>query len=317
MLTERLLSFSRKKTLHPKGLELNELVAGMSDMLQRTLGETIVIEAKSVDNLWPAFADPAQVESALLNLALNARDAMPDGGKLTIEAANINIDDEYVAAHADVGLGEYVLLSISDTGVGMQAEDVRQAFEPFFTTKEVGEGSGLGLSMVYGFTKQSGGHVKIYSEVGHGTTVKLYLPRATQADLLIEPQSPIVEPRAREETVLVVEDDPDVRTLTVTLLGDLGYEVMEAGNGSEALKALDSRSRIDLLFTDVILAGGLSGPEVAVEAKCRHPAIKILFMSGYPNEAIVRLGKLDDSANLLNKPFRKADLARKVRSVLQ
>jgi CheY-like chemotaxis protein len=289
----------------------------MSDMLQRTLGETIVIETKAADSLWPVFADPAQMESALLNLALNSRDAMPDGGKLTIEAVNIKIDDDYAAAHADVGLGEYVLLSVLDTGIGMNQEAVQHAFEPFFTTKEVGEGSGLGLSMVYGFAKQSGGHISIYSEEGHGTTVKLYLPRAKQVDFQAEPDLPIVEPGTSEETILVVEDDPDVRTLAVTVLRNLGYEVLEAGDGTSAIAAMKNGPRIDLLFTDVVLAGGVSGPEVAEEGKRLQPAMRILFMSGYPSEVMIRRGELEQDAELLNKPFRKADLAQKVREVLQ
>ncbi len=198
----------------------------------------------------------------------------------------------------------------------MTQEAVQHAFEPFFTTKEVGEGSGLGLSMVYGFAKQSGGHVTIYSEEGHGTTVKLYLPRAKQADLEAGPDVATDLSRAGEETILVVEDDPDVRTLAVALLGDLGYEVLEAGNGTEALKALKSRSRIDLLFTDVILAGGMSGPELAEQAKRIQPAMRVLFMSGYPSEAMVRRGELGKDAELLNKPFRKADLAQKIRGAL-
>jgi PAS domain S-box-containing protein len=317
LLTQRLLAFSRKQTLNPKGLDLNELVAGMLDLLQRTLGETIEIEAESADDPWPALADPAQMESALLNLALNARDAMPVGGRLMIETSNVRFDDEYAEAQADIAAGEYVQISVSDTGTGMPADVMEHVFEPFYTTKDVGEGSGLGLSMVYGFAKQSGGHVTVTSEENRGTTVSLYLPRATLESPEADEDAAPDEPKAMDETILVVEDDPDVRTLAVTLLGDLGYEVLEAGDGYSAVSAIKSRPRIDLLFTDVVLAGGMSGPEVAEEAKRLQPAMRILFMSGYPSEAMVRRGQLEQDAELLNKPFRKADLARKVREVLR
>ncbi len=315
-LIHRLLAFSRKQALMPGIIDLNELVAGMTDLLRRTLGEIIEIETVSADDLWPCAADSSQIENALLNLAVNARDAMPDGGKLTIETGNVDLDDEYASAQADVTPGNYVMVAVTDTGAGMPRRVIDHAFEPFFTTKEAGKGSGLGLSMIYGLVKQSGGHVTIYSEEGVGTTVKMYLPKSlagTEEKRHVERET---VPRARGETILVVEDDADVRTLTVALLRDLGYEILEAADGDSALAALDKASRVDLLFSDVVLPGGMSGPKLANEVKSRVPGISVLYTSGYTDNSIVHQGRIDKGVQLLNKPFRKATLAQTVRSVL-
>jgi PAS domain S-box-containing protein len=315
-LTQRLLAFSRRQTLQPKAVKLNRLVAGMTDLLRRALGETVDVAAFGADDLWTCEVDPGQMENVLLNLAINARDALLDGGKLTIEAANAWLDDDYAAAQAEVAPGQYVLLAVTDNGTGMPPEILERAFEPFFTTKQVGKGSGLGLSMVYGFVKQSGGHVKVYSEAGEGTTVKIYLPRA-QADPAADPATPAAPiVGSRGETVLVVEDDPDVRTLAVALLRGLGYEVLEAGSADAALDRLEETSRVNLLFTDVVLPGGMSGRELAHRVRQRHPGLKVLYMSGYSENGIVHQHRLDQRAPLLQKPFRKTDLARKVREVL-
>jgi CheY-like chemotaxis protein len=252
----------------------------------------------------------------LVNLALNARDAMPEGGKLTIETANVRLDDDYAAAQAEVKPGQYVMLTVTDTGTGMPSEIREHVFEPFFTTKAVGDGSGLGLSMVYGFVKQSGGHVTVYSEEGEGTTIKLYLPRSTET--AAAEKKPVLDevPVARGETVLVVEDDPDVRTLAVALLSNLGYQIMEAATGPAALEQLGSAAQANLLLTDVVLPGGMNGRELATEVVRRVPGIQVLYMSGYTEDAIMHHGRLDADAKLLQKPFRRADLARAVRSVL-
>ncbi len=314
-LNRQLLAFSRQQPLSPKVIDLNDRLSAMLGMLRRTLGETVEIESNLSDGLWLTDVDPAQVESALLNLAVNARDAMPEGGKLTIQTANVPLDDEYAAAQTDVTPGEYVMLALTDTGVGMTPDTLEHVFEPFFTTKEVGQGTGLGLSMVFGFAKQSRGHVTIYSEVGEGTTVKLYLPRATRAaEALLEVTEDI--PAAQGETVLVVEDDPNLRTLVVKMLHDLGYEVLDAADGNSALAAMAQTSRINLLLTDVILPGGMSGPEIAAEAGSRLPGIKALFMSGYPRDAVTRQSRMDDGVLLLEKPFRKVEFARRLREAL-
>jgi nitrogen-specific signal transduction histidine kinase/CheY-like chemotaxis protein len=314
-LTQRLLSFSRQQALRPETVDLNACVTGMTDMLRRTLGETIEIEPIIASGLSISEVDPGQLENALLNLAVNARDAMPKGGRLTIETANIELDHDYAAALGDVTPGHYVRLSVTDTGIGIPPEIIEHVFEPFFTTKEVGEGSGLGLSMVYGFVKQSGGHVTISSEPGCGTTVQLYLP---QAEVPVQPagQEPVMgDTEARGETVLVVEDDPDVRSLVISLLQRFGYNVLEAGDGAEALAALQDYSRIDLLLSDVVLPGGVSGSDLAEQVTDRYPGIKVLFMSGYP-DAPHRRGPLVENTELLGKPFGKRDLAQKVRAVL-
>ncbi|HEX4114204.1 MAG TPA: PAS domain S-box protein [Stellaceae bacterium] len=316
VLTQRLLAFARRQALEPKSLSINELVTGMSEMLRRTLGENIVVETVLGAGLWSAFVDANQLENSILNLAINARDAMPDGGKLTIETGNVYFDDDYAAA-ADVPAGQYVGLFVSDTGIGMTAETMSKAFDPFFTTKEIGQGTGLGLSQVYGFIRQSGGHVKVYSEVGSGTTLKLYLPRHHSTAGMTENQTvtaPI--PRANEETILVAEDDPDVRNFTVEMLHELDYRVIEAPDGQTALRLLDANRDIVLLFTDVGLPGGMNGRQLADEAKRRRPDLKVLFTSGYARNAIVHHGRLDPGVELLVKPFTFAGLAAKIRRVL-
>jgi PAS domain S-box-containing protein len=316
-LTQRLLAFSRRQPLDPKPANVNAVVSGLSDLVCRTLGETVSVEAVLGAGVWQVEVDQNELESAILNLGLNARDAMPEGGRLTIETANAHIDDAYVAMHAEVTPGQYVMLSITDTGIGMSAKTIEQAFEPFFTTKPVGQGTGLGLSQVYGFVKQSGGHVKIYSELGQGTTVKLYLPRRTGVSQQEEDAEPDLIPEAAsEETILVVEDDDDVRTYSVEVLRDLGYRVIEAHDGPSALRLLQRQARVDLLFTDVVLPGGLTGAQVAVQAREIKPDLKVLFTTGYARNAIVHQGRLDKGVHLITKPFQAADLAAKVRDVL-
>ncbi|MEP9357494.1 ATP-binding protein [Sphingomonas sp. KR3-1] len=319
VLTQRLLAFSRRQPLAPERIDPNRLIASMSDLLHRSLGETIEMEIVQAGRLWPVEVDANQLENALLNLAVNARDAMPGGGKLTIETANTHLDANYTARDAEMTPGQYVLISVSDTGSGMDAETLNRAFEPFFTTKEVGRGTGLGLSMVYGFIKQSGGHIRIYSEPGQGTTVKIYLPRYFGE----APEAPAPAPvehapaAANAETILVCEDDENVRAYTVDVLRELGYRVIEAGDGPAALAALDAEpGRIDLLFTDVVLPRGMTGAVLAAEAQRRRPALKVLFTTGYARNAIVHHGRLDPGVQLLPKPFTYGDLAAKVRDML-
>jgi CheY-like chemotaxis protein len=280
------------------------------NVLRRTLGERINIQFIESAGLWAAFADPSQVENAVLNLALNARDAMPEGGKLTIETANVTLDAQYAEMNDEVTAGQYVMVAVSDTGTGMPAAIVARAFEPFFTTKEEGRGSGLGLAMVHGFAKQSKGHVKIYSEPGHGTTIKLYLPRSQRA-VLDAPLAPTTLPRG-SATVLVVEDDADVRRIAVAQLRDLGYSVLDAEDAESGLRAFSEAERIDLLLTDVVLPGRLRGKDLAGLVRRASPLTRVLFMSGYTENAIVHDGKLDDGVLLLMKPFRREELATKV-----
>ena len=315
-LTQRLLAFSRLQPLRPKAIDLDTLVTGMMDMLRRTLGETIEVDTDSMPGLWPARADPGQVDNALVNLVINARDAMPGGGRLTVGTFNADLDDAD-PGHESIS-GKFVVLAVTDTGTGMATEVLEHVFEPFFTTKEVGQGSGLGLSMVYGFAKQSGGQLTVFSEPGHGTTVRLYLPRAEAIERHAEPEAPReATPRSRGEIVLVVEDNPDVRSLTTTLLGGLGYRVLEARDGKAALAILRESPRLDLLLSDVMLPGGMSGMELATEARRRRAGIKVLFMSGYADGDAVRPSVgLDGGAPLLDKPFRRDLLARKVRQIL-
>jgi PAS domain S-box-containing protein len=316
-LTQRLLAFSRRQPLDPKPVNINTLVSGLSELLQRTLGETIVIESVQAAGLWQVEVDANELESAILNLAVNARDAMPEGGRLTLETANTHIDEGYAASHAEVIPGQYVVVSVSDAGTGMDAVALNQAFEPFFTTKPVGKGTGLGLSQVYGFVKQSGGHVKIYSELGQGTTVKIYLPRLTGAELGQDAPDPgpIAEGGA-EETILVLEDDDDVRTYSVECLRELGYRVVEAHDGPSALRLLERQTRVDLLFTDVVLPGGMTGAQVVVKARELRPELKVLFTTGYARNAIIHHGRLDKGVELITKPFSFSDLAGKIRDVL-
>ncbi len=318
-LTHRLLAFARRQPLEPKPVDVNKLVGGMSDLLRRSLGEGIVIETVLAGGLWRTLADPNQLENALLNLAVNARDAMAQGGKLTLETANAFLDESYVEAHEDLAAGQYVMIAVSDTGCGMTRDVAEKAFEPFFTTKEVGQGTGLGLPQVYGFVKQSGGHVKIYSEPGEGTTVKLYLPRLAASEPVAE-ASDETRPKPAPtdgETILVVEDDEDVRSYSADILRALGYGVIEAPAGPDALLLLDSRPGIRLLFTDVGLPGGLNGRQLADEAMRRCPGLKVLFTTGYARNAIIHQGRLDPGVELIVKPFTAASLAAKVRQVLE
>lgn len=316
-LTQRLLAFARRQPLDPKPLNVNVLASGMSEMLQRSLGETIAVETVLAAGLWQIEADPNELEAAILNLAVNARDAMPDGGRLTLETSNAHIDHAYAASHVEVSPGQYVSISVSDTGEGMTAQTVAQAFEPFFTTKPVGKGTGLGLSQVYGFVKQSGGHVSIYSEIGQGTTVRIYLPRfagsATMSDKRDDQQMP---EGSAEETILVLEDDDDVRSYSVEALRDLGYRVLEARDGAAAIRILERERRIDLLFTDVVLPGGMTGAQVAAHATALRPTLKVLYTTGYARNAIIHQGRLDRGVELIVKPFSSADLAARVRDLL-
>ncbi|MGE5145134.1 MAG: PAS domain S-box protein, partial [Candidatus Eiseniibacteriota bacterium] len=316
-LTRRLLAFSRRQSLRPVAFDLNELVTGMTALLQRTLGAEIELATELAADLVPALADPGQVESVLLNLAVNARDAMPAGGRLTVATATVELDEEYAWSHDEVRPGAYVLLTVTDTGDGMTPETAERAFEPFFTTKEVGKGTGLGLSMVYGFVKQSGGHVELSSAVGRGTTVKVYLPRAVAATATF-PRRVAAQSRPAErgrETVLVVEDDPMVRAFAVEQLGSLGYTVVEASSGSDALTKLDGR-HIDLLFSDVVMPGGMSGFDLAKVAMTRRPSLRILFTSGYAEEAMRQQGHLRPGMRLLSKPYPKSALAAAIRDLL-
>jgi PAS domain S-box-containing protein len=316
-LTQRLLAFSRRQPLDPMPANLNALVSGLSELLQRTIGEAVSIESVQGAGLWQVEVDPNEFEAALLNLAVNARDAMPGGGKLTIETANTHIDEAYAGAHAEVVPGQYVVVCVTDSGVGMDAKTLAQAFEPFFTTKPVGKGTGLGLSQVYGFVKQSRGHVKIYSEPGQGTTIKLYLPRLTGAAAADEEAEVQLAPEGgSEETILVLEDDDDVRTHSVEILRELGYRVVEAHDGPSALRLLERQPRVDLLFTDVVLPGGLTGAQVAAQALELRPQLKVLFTTGYARNAIIHHGRLDKGVQLITKPFAFNDLAAKIRDVL-
>ena len=316
-LTQRLLAFSRKQTLRPQAVDLETLIGDMKDMLARSLGETIDIRTSFDPALWRANVDPSQLENALLNLAINARDAMPQGGRLVIEASNANLDEAYAQNNPDVFPGRYVMVAVSDNGTGMAPEVVEHAFEPFFTTKEVGEGSGLGLSTIYGFLKQSGGHATIYSEQGDGTTIRLYLPLVAGEVERIDEEPTSEVPGSTGETILVVEDDADVRELAVDVLKHLKFEVMEAPDASTALSLLEQQSAPPhLLLSDVVLPGGLSGPELAEKVKHDFPGIKVLFMSGYADHAAQSSNLTENGAQLIDKPFRIPELASKVRDVL-
>ena len=320
-LTQRLLAFSRRQALEPDRLDVNRLVSGMLEMLRRTLGSDISIETVLGAGLWPAIVDANQLENVLLNLALNAKAAMPDGGCLTIETANTYLDDAYVRRFGDVKAGQYVVLCVTDTGTGISAEILDQVFDPFFTTKPVGEGSGLGLAMVHGFVKQSGGHVRIYSEVGSGTTVKVYLPRFIGAEEVSavpagKTESEQAIPRAKpKEMILLVEDNADVREYARDVLLELGYGVLDAANVQEALRVVAKRPRISLVFTDVVL-GDSNGRVLADKVRQIYPGVPLLFTTGYTRNAIVHQGRLDPDVHLLNKPFTQQDLARKVRELI-
>ncbi|TDH59542.1 response regulator [Dankookia rubra] len=311
-LTSQLLAFARKQPLATAPIDVSAMLPDMATLLRRTLGAPIEVRVVDAAGLWPAMADATQVESALLNLALNARDAMPNGGRLTIEVANKVLDADYAARHAEVAPGDYVMLAVSDTGTGMTPEVLERVFEPFFTTKEPGRGTGLGLAMVFGFAKQSGGHVKIYSEPGEGTTVRLYLPRAVGVAAAVQrPSAPVELPRG-DAAVLVLEDDAQVREVTATMLRELGYRVLEAGDGPTALRLAAEGVPIDLLLADVVLPGGMKGSEVARRLTELRPGLRVLFMSGYTENAIVHHGRLDDGVQLIGKPFSREQLARKV-----
>ncbi|MFZ0837622.1 MAG: ATP-binding protein, partial [Xanthobacteraceae bacterium] len=320
-LISRLLAFSRQQPHEVKLTDVNRLVRDMSELLSSTLGESVTIETVLGAGLWRVALDPNELESALLNLAVNARDAMANGGRLTIETSNAYLDEDYVTKEgAEIPPGQYVLVAVSDTGAGMSREVAEQAFEPFFTTKPKGIGTGLGLSMVYGFAKQSGGHVKIYSEVGQGTTVKMYFPR------VIEPRETVPTPAANakaepapragtQETILLVEDDDTVNRFALEVLQDLGYTVLTATDAPQALSLLDNHE-IDLLFTDVVLPGGMNGRNLAEVAVKKKPDIKVLFATGYTRNAIIHHGRLDPDVEVLMKPYTYDVLARKIRAVL-
>jgi len=316
-LTQRLLAFSRQQPLKPRSIDVGRLVSGMSDLLRRTLGEQVGVETVLAGGLWRAHADPNQLEMALLNLAVNARDAMPNGGKLTIETGNAYLDELYASGHAEVLPGQYVMLAVTDTGIGMTAEVRAKAFDPFFTTKEIGQGTGLGLSQVYGFVKQSRGHVKIYSEVGGGTTIKIYLPRYYLPMKEEDEDVRSTAPHGSEhEAVLVVEDDEDVRNYATGCLRELGYHVLEASRGQAALQVLDHHPEINVLFTDIGLPGGMDGRQLAEEARQRCRTIRVLFTTGYARNAIIHDGRLDPGVELLTKPFTQVALGQKLRDIL-
>ncbi|MFC3325639.1 ATP-binding protein [Mesorhizobium cantuariense] len=314
-LTARLLAFSRQQPLAPQIVDANRLLTGMSDLIRRALGETIRIETVLAGGLWKTHADPSQIENAILNLAVNARDAMGDGGKLTIETANSHLDDSYAITHAEVAAGQYVMIAVSDTGSGMAPEIIAKAFEPFFTTKPVNKGTGLGLSQVFGFVKQSGGHVKIYSEPGEGTTIKIYLPRFFGPDEPAVPTGRGENPAAPvTETILVVEDDASVRASTTDALRELGYAVIPAAS-QEALQKLAENPGVTLLFTDIVMPV-MNGRKLAEEAVARMPQLKVIFTTGFTRNAVVRNGVLDHDVHFLAKPFTIEQLAAKLRDVL-
>jgi PAS domain S-box-containing protein len=315
-LTGRLLAFSRQQPLDPKAIDINLLISGMDGLIRRAIGGQLEIRTLLPDNLWHVFVDPSQLENALLNLAINARDAMPDGGRLTIETGNIRMDDAAVADRGGLAPGDYLLVTVSDTGTGMDKDTLARAFEPFFTTKEVGKGSGLGLSMVYGFVAQSRGYVRIDSEPGLGTTVRIYLPRAADGVALAKPDIRDRSLPRGSEKILLVEDDAMVREMVVVQLRALGYRVVSAVSGSQALEVLRRERGFDLLFTDVVMPGGLNGRQLADEARKLTPGLRVIFSSGYADGAVDHDGRLDQGVHLLNKPYRRKDLAMKVREAL-
>ena len=315
-LTQRLLAFSRRQPLNPRFLDINKLIVAISDLLTRTIGENIQLETISGAGLWKVEVDASEMESTLLNLALNARDAMPEGGKLTIETSNAYLDEAYCREHEGIVPGQYVLVAVSDSGAGMSGETIDRAFEPFFTTKEAGKGTGLGLSQVYGFMKQSGGHVKIYSESGEGTTIKLYLPRREGDEVVVSGDDDLNAERGGGETILIVEDDDGVRQYASEILRVLNYQVIEAKDSATALRLLDADKKFDLLLTDVVLPGK-NGRELADEVERRRPGAKIIFMTGYSRNAIVHQGRLDPGIELIPKPLTERVLARKIRQLLK
>ena len=316
-LTHRLLAFSRRQTLEPKPTDIRKLALGLEDLIRRTVGPTITVESVHGVGLWPTLVDPGQLENGLLNLCINARDAMPDGGTLTIESGNRWLDQR-AAAERNLEPGQYVSLCVSDTGCGMSPDVVERAFEPFFTTKPIGQGTGLGLSMVFGFVQQSGGQVRIYSEQGRGTMVCLYLPRhlgEMEASAETEVREPV--PRSQGETVLVVDDEPTVRMLAVEVLTELGYSAVEAEDGPSGLSILQGERRIDLLITDVGLPGGMNGRQVADAAQRLRPDLQVLFITGYAENAVLSHGHLEPGMHIMTKPFSADELGRRIRSILQ
>jgi signal transduction histidine kinase len=316
-LTQRLLAFARKQPLQPREVDVNSLVIEATNLLRPTLGEQVEVQIMLAGDTARALIDPSQLTNAILNLALNARDSMPDGGKLTIETSNVVLDDGYASLNIEVTAGPYVLIAVTDSGHGIPADIVNNVFEPFFTTKDVGKGSGLGLSMVYGFVKQSNGHIKIYSEEGHGTTVRIYLPQTlglAQPDTDELASTSILE--GGTETILVVEDDDLVRTFVVGQIQSLGYVTLAAVNADEALVLINSAQTVDLLFTDMIMPGSMNGRQLADAALRRRPSLSVLFTSGYTENTVIHYGRLDAGVLLLAKPYRKSDLARMIRAAL-
>jgi len=315
-LTQQLLAFARKQPLQPRTTDINALVIDAAKLLRPTLGDQIEIATMLEDDAFSALVDPNQLMTALLNLALNARDAMPSGGKLTLETGNVFIDESYTKMHHEVAVGRYVMITLSDTGSGIPAEIREKVFEPFFTTKG-SKGTGLGLSMVYGFVKQSGGHIDIYSEEGHGTTIKLYFPQAVAEVQPSADPAPSVSITGGEEAILIVEDDAMVRGYVVAQVQSLGYKTIATGNTADALAIINSDTELDLLFTDVIMAGPMNGRQFADAALKLRPSLKVLFTSGYTKDAIIHHGRLDPGVLLLAKPYRRSDLARMIRVALE
>ena len=315
-LINHLLTFARRQALAPRQLHPGQLLTGLEGLIRRTIDEDIEIKIRAVADILPIEADPGQLENAILNLVINARDAMPDGGRLIVAASNVTLEPEDLLHYEGMTAGRYVMISVSDTGRGMPREVSERAFEPFFTTKEVGKGSGLGLSMVWGFVRQSNGHAHIYSEPGEGTTVRLYFPAATRLDEPAPPQPISGNLEGGPECILVVEDDEMVRDHVTAQLGDLGYQIRQAASAADALAILDSDTTIDLLFTDVVMPGGMNGKQLADAALLRQPGLRVLFTSGYTEDAIVHQGRLDPGVNLLGKPYRRAELVAKIRHVL-
>jgi CheY-like chemotaxis protein len=316
-LTQRLLAFARRQPLDPQPIDPNQFLREMSDLITRSLTETISVETVYIGGVWRICVDSNQLEQTLLNLIINARDAMPGGGKLTLETANILLDEAYATAQIEVKPGQYVMISVSDTGAGMSQEVINNAFEPFYTTKPIGQGTGLGLSQAHGFIKQSGGHIKIYSELGRGTTVKLYLPRylgAEESRYPIAPSTPALT--HSNETILIVEDEEYVRAFTAEIVSNSGYRVLTAPDAKSALHILEQEKDINLLLTDVGLPGGTNGRQLADEARQRRPKLKVLYMTGYARNAIIHGGTLDPGVELISKPFSEAELSRKIRRVL-
>jgi CheY-like chemotaxis protein len=316
-LTQRLLAFARKQPLQPREVDVNALVMEAAKLLRPMLGEQVEVHLMLGADTSRALIDPRLLTSAILNLALNARDAMANGGNITIETGNVVLDDSHAVIHSDVTAGKYVMVVVTDSGHGIPAGILQNVFDPFFTTKEVGKGSGLGLSMVYGFVKQSNGHIKIYSEKDHGTTVRIYLPQAAGAALPAVELEDTATIEGGNETILIVEDDHLVRAFVVGQIQSLGYVTLSAVNADEALVILNSARPIDLLFTDMIMPGSMNGRQLADEALRRRPSLKILFTSGYTENTVIHYGRLDAGVLLLAKPYRRADLARMIRSALE